>query len=82
MKYLFALILTILFLFNCSSPIDNCGEIDRKYEKNGEYFFALIMHEDKDSNDNSGGGRVYADVLVSKNDYLLKKLGEQYCFED
>ncbi len=33
------------------------------------------MHEDKDSNDNSGGGRVYADVLVSKNDYLLKNLG-------
>jgi hypothetical protein len=40
------------------------------------------MHEDKDSNDNSGGGRVYADVLVSKNDYLLKNPGEQYCFED
>ncbi len=82
MKHLFAIILTTLFLFNCSSSIDNCGEIDRKYEKNGECFFALIMHEDKDSNDNSGGGRVYADVLVSKNDYLLKKLGEQYCFEE
>lgn len=82
MKHLIYLFLISLFFFSCSGSIDNCGEIDRKYEKNGEYFFALIMHEDNNSSDNDGGGRVYSDVTVSEKDYLSKKIGDQYCVED
>ena len=82
MKHLISLFLISLFFFSCSGSIDNCGEIDRKYEKNGEYFFALIMHEDNNSSDNDGGGRVYSDVTVSEKDYLSKKIGDQYCVED
>ncbi len=68
MKHLISFFLISLFFFSCSGSIDNCGEIDRKYEKNGEYFFALIMHEDNNSSDNDGGGRVYSDVTVSEKD--------------
>ena len=68
MKHLISFFLISLFFFSCSGSIDNCGEIDRKYEKNGEYFFALIMHEDNNSSDNDGGGRVYSDVTVSEQD--------------
>jgi len=82
MKHLISFFLISLFFFSCSGSIDNCGEIDRKYEKNGEYFFALIMHEDNNSSDNDGGGRVYSDVTVAKKDYLSKKIGDQYCVED
>ncbi|MGY8949724.1 MAG: hypothetical protein ACKVIV_06755 [Flavobacteriales bacterium] len=82
MKNLISFFLISLFFFSCSGSIDNCGEIDRKYEKNGEYFFALIMHEDNNSSDNDGGGRVYSDVTVSEKDYLSKKIGDQYCVED
>ena len=82
MKLLISFFLISLFFFSCSGSIDNCGEIDRKYEKNGEYFFALIMHEDNNSSDNDGGGRVYSDVTVSEKDYLSKKIGDQYCVED
>ncbi|MDA0757332.1 MAG: hypothetical protein O3C01_01530 [Bacteroidetes bacterium] len=32
------------------------------------------MHEDNNSNDSDGGGRVYSDVTVSEMDYLSKKL--------
>jgi hypothetical protein len=82
MKNLISFFLISLFFFSCSGSIDNCGEIDRKYEKNGEYFFALIMHEDNNSSDNDGGGRVYSDVTVSEKDYLSKKIGDQYCVEN
>mgnify|MGYP000004909850 FL=1 len=82
MKHLISFFLIPLFFFSCSGSIDNCGEIDRKYEKNGEYFFALIMHEDNNSSDNDGGGRVYSDVTVSEKDYLSKKIGDQYCVEN
>jgi hypothetical protein len=82
MKHLISFFLISLFFFSCSGSIDNCGEIDRKYEKNGEYFFALIMHEDNNSSDNDGGGRVYSDVTVSEKDYLSKKIGDQYCVEN
>ena len=40
------------------------------------------MHEDKNSSDNDGSGRVYSDVTVSEKDYLSKKIGDQYCVED
>ena len=82
MKHLITFFLFSLFFFSCSGSIDNCGEIDRKYEKNGQYFFALIMHEDKNSSDNDGSGRVYSDVTVSEKDYLSKKIGDQHCVED
>jgi hypothetical protein len=82
LKHLIPFLLVSLFFFSCNGSIDNCGEIDRKYEKNDEYFFALIMHEDNNSSDNDGGGRVYTDVTVSKSDYLSKKIGDQYCIED
>ena len=55
--------------------------IDQKYEKNGEYFFALILSE---SNGGSNGenGRVYGDVSVDKSVYLIKKIGDDYCVEE
>ena len=82
MKHLITFFLFSLFFFSCSGSIDNCGEIDRKYEKNGQYFFALIMQENKNSNENDGGGRIYSDVSVSETDYLSKKIGDQHCVED
>ena len=82
MKHLITFFLISLFFFSCSGSIDNCGKIDRKYEKNGQYFFALIMQENKNSKDNDGGGRIYSDVTVSEKDYLSKKIGDQYCVED
>ena len=82
MKHLITFFLISLFFFSCSGSIDNCGEIDRKYEKNGQYFFALIMQENKNSNENDSGGRIYSDVSVSETDYLSKKIGDQHCVED
>ena len=40
------------------------------------------MHEDNNSSDNDGGGRVYSDVTVSEKDYLSKKIGHPYCIEN
>tara|TARA_B110000259_G_C13652132_1_gene256777 strand:+ start:209 stop:358 length:150 start_codon:yes stop_codon:yes gene_type:complete len=46
------------------------GEIDSKYEKNGEYFFALVL---KNTGNNEDAGRVYRDVSVKKNSIFIKR---------
>ena len=55
-----------------------CGEIDSKYEKNGEYFFALVLASNGGNNES---GRIYGDVSVEKSVYLLKDIGDEYCIE-
>ncbi|MAU63076.1 MAG: hypothetical protein CMC38_07940 [Flavobacteriaceae bacterium] len=75
MRFFFAI---IFFLCACGGSTYNCGKIDRKYENNGKYFFALILN-DASNNDE---GRVYGDVSVEKSIYLLKKVGDDYCIED
>ena len=51
-----------------------------KYEKNGEYFFALVLVQS--GGDDSGGGRIYGDVSVDKTVYLLKEIGDEHCVEE
>ena len=79
MRGLFFL-LFIVFI-SCSGSTYNCGEIDRKYEKDGEYFFALDLGS-TGSGANDDGGRIYSDVSVDKTTYLLKKVGDEYCSEE
>tara|TARA_S200000501_G_C20536037_1_gene617912 strand:+ start:223 stop:462 length:240 start_codon:yes stop_codon:yes gene_type:complete len=78
MKKLFLLI--IFLVFSCGDDKYRCGTIDRKYEKDGEYFFALIL---SDSNGVGEGedGRVYGDVSVDESVYLIKKIGDDYCVD-
>ena len=80
MKYLFFL-LAFMFLFSCGSSTFNCGSIDSKYEKDGKYYFSLIL-----SNTGGGGqndaGRIYGDVYVEKTVYLLKSIGDEHCIEE
>ncbi len=75
MRVLFTI---IFFIYACGGSAYSCGTIDRKYEKNGEYFFALILVDAQDSDD----GRVYGDVSVSKTVYQLKNIGDEYCIEE
>jgi hypothetical protein len=42
MKNLFFL-LSFMFHFSCGSSTFNCGIIDSKYEKNGKYYFSLVL---------------------------------------
>tara|TARA_Y100000758_G_C15759088_1_gene315109 strand:- start:48 stop:257 length:210 start_codon:yes stop_codon:yes gene_type:complete len=65
-------------LFSCNDPIDNCGTIDSKYEKDGKYYFSLIL-KDASTGNNENGGRVYGDVSVSKTVFQLKNIGDNYC---
>jgi len=80
MKNLFFL-LSFTSLFACGSSTFNCGTIDSKYEKDGKYYFSLILS-------NTGGGdqndarRIYGDVFVEKNVYLLKSVGDEHCIEE
>jgi hypothetical protein len=80
MKYLFFL-LAFMFLFSCGSSTFNCGSIDSKYEKDGKYYFSLIL-----SNTGGGGqndaGRIYGDVSVEKTVYHLKSIGDEHCIEE
>tara|TARA_B100001057_G_scaffold321064_1_gene321265 strand:- start:717 stop:956 length:240 start_codon:yes stop_codon:yes gene_type:complete len=78
MKKLFLLI--IFLVSSCSDDKYRCGTVDRKYEKDGEYFFALIL---SDSNGVGEGedGRVYGDVSVDESVYLIKKIGDDYCVD-
>ena len=50
MRGLFFL-LFIVFI-SCSGSTYNCGEIDRKYEKDGGYFFALALTSGKKDRSN------------------------------
>jgi|TARA_B110000305_G_C19115949_1_gene482032 hypothetical protein len=78
MRVLFFLIFVVLI--SCGGSTYNCGEIDRKFEKDGAYFFALIL--DESGGDNGKDGRVYGDVSVDKATYDLKKIGDTYCKEE
>lgn len=69
-----------VFFISCGDSAYNCGEIDRKYEEDGAYFFALIL--DESGGDNGKDGRVYGDVSVDKTTYELKKIGDTYCKEE
>ena len=74
-------IVIILFIISCGKSTYNCGKIDRKYEKDGKYFFALILDDATGSSD-VDSGRVYGDVSVDKSVYLLKLIGDDYCIEE
>jgi len=78
----FSCLLIFSVLFSCNNSVDSCGEIDRKYEKNGEYFFAMILEENDSNNSNVGGGRIYSDISVTKKVYDLNKPGDFYCVEE
>lgn len=79
MRGLFFLLFVVFI--SCGGSTYNCGEIDRKYEKDGEYFFALELGS-TGSGANDDGGRIYSDVSVDKTTYLLKKVGDEYCREE
>ena len=74
MRVLFFLIFVVLI--SCGGATYNCGEIDRIFEKDGAYFFALIL--DESGGDNGKDGRVYGDISVDKATYDLKKIGDTY----
>lgn len=78
MKGLF--ISAFCFFISCGGSTYNCGEIDRKFERDGACFFALIL--DESGGDNGKDGRVYGDVSVDKATYDLKKIGDTYCKEE
>ena len=78
MRILYSLLFFILI--SCGSSSYNCGKIDRKFEKDGQYFFALIL--DESGGDNGKDGRVYGDISVDKATYDLKKIGDTYCKEE
>jgi hypothetical protein len=80
MKTLFFL-LAFMGLFSCGSSTFNCGTIDSKYEKDGKYYFSLVL-SGTGSGDQGDAGRIYGDVSVEKTVYLLKSVGEEYCIEE
>ena len=80
MKTLFFL-LAFIGLFSCGSSTFNCGTIDSKYEKDGKYYFSLVL-SGTGSGDQGDAGRIYGDVSVEKTVYLLKSVGEEHCIEE
>ena len=74
-------IVIILFIISCGKSTYNYAKIDIKYEKDGKYFFALILDDATGSSD-VDSGRVYGDVSVDKTVYLLKQIGDDYCIEE
>ena len=42
MKNLFFL-LAFMSMFSCGGSTFNCGTIDSKYEKDGKYYFSLVL---------------------------------------
>jgi hypothetical protein len=80
MKTLFFL-LAFMSMFSCGSSTFNCGTIDSKYEKDGKYYFSLVL-SGTGSGDQGDAGRIYGDVSVEKTVYLLKSVGEEYCIEE
>ena len=77
MKNLFFL-LAFMSLFAFGSSTFNCGTIDSKYEKDGKYYFSLIL-SNTGGGDQNDAGRIYGDVFVEKNVYLLKSVGDEHC---
>ena len=80
MKNLFFL-LAFISLFACRSSTIDCGTIDSKYEKDGKYYFSLIL-SNTGGGDQIDAGRIYGDVSVEKTVYLLKSVGEEHCIEE
>jgi hypothetical protein len=80
MKNLFFL-LSFTSLFACGSSTFNCGTIDSKYEKDGKYYFSLIL-SNTGGGDQNDAGRIYGDVSVEKTVYLLKFIGDEHCIEE
>ena len=80
MKTLFFL-LAFLFLFSCGSSTFNCGTIDSKREKDGKYYFSLIL-SGTGSGNQGDAGRIYGDVSVEQTVYLLKSVGDEHCIEE
>ena len=71
-------IISFFLIIACNPSNMTCGEIDSKYEKNGEYFFALVLASNGGNNE---AGRIYGDVSVEKSVYLLKDIGDEYCMK-
>ena len=76
------LLLLLLFipLVSCIEK-KSCGEIVQKYTDNGKYYFAMRAIAGSSGNNDSGGGPVFGDAEVSKKNYELFKVGEEYCIE-
>jgi len=80
MKNLFFL-LGFMFLYSCGSSTFNCGTIDSKYEKDGKYYFSLVLSS-TGGGDQNDAGRIYGDVSVEQTVYLLKSIGDEHCIEE
>ena len=80
MKNLFFL-LAFMFNFSCGNSTFNCGTIDSKYEKDGKYYFSLVLSS-TGGGDQNDAGRIYGDVSVEKTVYLLKSVGDEHCIEE
>ena len=72
------LLTCVLILFSCNNSTYDCGEIDSKYEQNGEYFLVLILSDATGDE----AGRIYGDARVDKETYLSKNIGEEHCIEE
>ena len=79
-----ALLLVIAFTFGCGVDVNDCGEIDAKYIKDGEYFLVMNLSNQRPNGDNNDdpGGEILADAKVSKSVYDLKNIGDEFCFEN
>ena len=77
------LFLIIVFTFACSNLVNDCGEVDAKYIKDGEYFLVINLSNQRPNGDNNDpGGEILADSKVSKSVYDLKNIGDEFCFEN
>ncbi len=78
------LFLVIAFTFACSDLVNDCGEVDVKYIKDGEYFLVINLSNQRPNGNNNDdpGGEILADAKVSKSVYDLKNIGDEFCFEN
>jgi len=81
----FLIVTFSFFLFGCSGLTNDCGEIYSKYIKDAEYFLVVNLSNQRPYNngdDDSPGGEIFADAMVSKSVYDSKKIGDEFCFEN
>ena len=76
--------MVIAFTFACSDLVNDCGEVDTKYIKDGEYFLVINLSDQRPNGNNNDdpGGEILADAKVSKSVYDLKNIGDEFCFEN
>lgn len=76
--------MVIAFTFACSDLVNDCGEVDTKYIKDGEYFLVINLSNQRPNGNNNDepGGEILADAKVSKSVYDLKNIGDEFCFEN